>query len=79
MGSVGKLLRLAEKVGFPHYTVANMTFVDGFAPRIRDALPNASFIGFTGTPSNDPLLDQWTHSLLTSVYATAALTVKKQT
>ncbi len=25
-------------------------FVDGFARHIRDALPNASFIGFTGTP-----------------------------
>ena len=25
-------------------------FVDGFAAHIRDALPNASFIGFTGTP-----------------------------
>jgi len=25
-------------------------FVDGFAKRMRDALPNASFIGFTGTP-----------------------------
>ena len=25
-------------------------FVDGFARHIRDALPNASFVGFTGTP-----------------------------
>jgi len=25
-------------------------FIDGFAKNIRDALPNASFIGFTGTP-----------------------------
>ena len=25
-------------------------FIDGFARNIRDALPNASFIGFTGTP-----------------------------
>ena len=25
-------------------------FIDGFASHIRDALPNASFIGFTGTP-----------------------------
>ncbi|MCY3722118.1 MAG: type I restriction endonuclease subunit R [Candidatus Poribacteria bacterium] len=25
-------------------------FIDGFAHHIRDALPNASFIGFTGTP-----------------------------
>ena len=25
-------------------------FIDGFAKRMRDALPNASFIGFTGTP-----------------------------
>lgn len=30
-------------------------FIDGFAKHLRDALPNASFIGFTGTPieSND--------------------------
>src|SRR6185312_8865291 len=30
-------------------------FLDGFAKHMRDALPNASFIGFTGTPieSND--------------------------
>ena len=25
-------------------------FIDGFARRIREALPNASFVGFTGTP-----------------------------
>jgi type I restriction enzyme R subunit len=25
-------------------------FIDGFACHMRDALPNASFIGFTGTP-----------------------------
>ena len=25
-------------------------FIDGFAQHLRDALPNASFIGFTGTP-----------------------------
>ena len=25
-------------------------FIDGFASHMRDALPNASFIGFTGTP-----------------------------
>jgi type I restriction enzyme R subunit len=25
-------------------------FIDGFARKVRDALPNASFIGFTGTP-----------------------------
>ena len=25
-------------------------FIDGFAKKIRDALPNATFIGFTGTP-----------------------------
>ena len=25
-------------------------FVDGFARHMRDALPNASFVGFTGTP-----------------------------
>ncbi len=30
-------------------------FIDGYAKHLRDALPNASFIGFTGTPieSND--------------------------
>ncbi len=25
-------------------------FIDGFASHLRDALPNATFIGFTGTP-----------------------------
>ncbi len=25
-------------------------FIDGFAKKLRDALPNASYIGFTGTP-----------------------------
>ncbi len=25
-------------------------FIDGFARHLRDALPNASFVGFTGTP-----------------------------
>lgn len=25
-------------------------FIDGFARHLRDALPHASFIGFTGTP-----------------------------
>jgi type I restriction enzyme R subunit len=25
-------------------------FIDGYAKHMRDALPNASFIGFTGTP-----------------------------
>jgi type I restriction enzyme R subunit len=25
-------------------------FIDGFARHMRDALPNASFVGFTGTP-----------------------------
>lgn len=31
-------------------------FIDGFAKHIRDALPNASFIGFTGTPiDNDDI------------------------
>ena len=28
-------------------------FIDGFARHLRDALPNASFIGFTGTPRAD--------------------------
>jgi len=30
---------------FPEYD-----FIDGFARHMRDALPKASFIGFTGTP-----------------------------
>ena len=25
-------------------------FIDGYARRMREALPNASFVGFTGTP-----------------------------
>jgi type I restriction enzyme, R subunit len=28
-------------------------FVDGFARHLRDALPNATFVGFTGTPIDD--------------------------
>ena len=28
-------------------------FIDGFARHMRDALPNASFIGFTGTPDRE--------------------------
>lgn len=28
-------------------------FIDGFARHLRDALPNATFIGFTGTPIDD--------------------------
>ena len=31
-------------------TAANMTLLDGLARNLRDSLPNASFIGFTGTP-----------------------------
>ena len=36
---------------------SNYDFVDGFARHLRDALPNATFIGFTGTPieSDGPL------------------------
>src|SRR6266496_3899930 len=29
---------------------SNYDFVDGFARHLRDALPNATYIGFTGTP-----------------------------
>ena len=29
---------------------SNYDFIDGFARNVRDALPHASFIGFTGTP-----------------------------
>lgn len=29
---------------------SNYDFIDGFARNIRDALPNATYIGFTGTP-----------------------------
>ena len=36
-------------------------FVDGFARHMRDALPNASFIGFTGTPIE--LADKSTRSV----------------
>ena len=31
-------------------TAVSTTFIDGFARHMHDALPNASFIGFTGTP-----------------------------
>jgi type I site-specific restriction-modification system R (restriction) subunit len=29
-------------------------FIDGFARHMRDALPHASFVGFTGTPIEQP-------------------------
>jgi hypothetical protein len=29
---------------------SQFNFIDGFAKHMRDALPKASFIGFTGTP-----------------------------
>ena len=34
----------------PRGSSGQYDFVDGFARHMRDALPNASFIGFTGTP-----------------------------
>src|SRR5437016_2356421 len=36
---------IADEAHRTHYD-----FIDGFARHMRDALPNASFIGFTGTP-----------------------------
>ncbi len=36
---------MADEAHRSHYA-----FVEGFAHNLRDALPNASFIGFTGTP-----------------------------
>jgi len=36
---------IADEAHRSHYD-----FIDGFARHMRDALPNASFIGFTGTP-----------------------------
>ena len=32
---------------------SNYDMIDGFARNVRDALPNASFIGFTGTPIDE--------------------------
>ena len=32
---------------------SNYDFIDGFARNVRDGLPNASFIGFTGTPIDE--------------------------
>ena len=32
------------------HTVVSIPFIKGFARHMRDALPNASFVGFTGTP-----------------------------
>jgi type I restriction enzyme, R subunit len=32
---------------------SNYDLIDGFARNVRDALPNASFIGFTGTPIDE--------------------------
>ena len=41
-------------------------FIDGFARHMRDALPNASFIGFTGTPNSN------THGRRTGAWMTSA-------
>ena len=53
-------------------------FIDGFAKHMRDALPKASFIGFTGTPieSGDKntqavfgdLASQARHQLVSQLY-----------
>jgi type I restriction enzyme R subunit len=37
-------------------------FLDGFARRMREALPNASFVGFTGTPIERPRSRESTQS-----------------
>jgi len=34
-------------------------FIDGFAKRMRDPLPNASLIGFTGTPIETVAASSW--------------------
>lgn len=48
-------------------------FIDGFARHMRDALPNASFIAFTGTPIE--LADRNTRAVfgdyITSVFTTS--------
>jgi type I site-specific restriction-modification system R (restriction) subunit len=44
-------------------------FIDGFAKHMRDALPKASFIGFTGTPieSGEPTLKNIARELVSHV------------
>ena len=45
LSSRGNIVVIADEAHRSQYD-----FVDGFARHMRDALPNASFIGFTGTP-----------------------------
>ncbi|MPW31897.1 HsdR family type I site-specific deoxyribonuclease [Agarivorans sp. B2Z047] len=45
-GNKSKMVEVRDKSG----TVTGYKFVYGYAKYLRDALPNASFIGFTGTP-----------------------------
>jgi type I restriction enzyme R subunit len=47
-------------------------FIDGFARHMRDALPNASFIGFTGTPSRRPTPTRAPSSAITSASTTSS-------
>ena len=41
----GNIIVIADEAHRSRYD-----FIDGFARNLRDALPNALFIGFTGTP-----------------------------
>lgn len=45
-GDAAKLVAIRDKEG----NVTGQKFVFGYSKYLRDALPNASFIGFTGTP-----------------------------
>jgi Type I site-specific restriction-modification system, R (restriction) subunit and related helicases len=47
-------------------------FIDGFARHMRDALPNASFIGFTGTPIEKTDATPARSSAITSAFTTSS-------
>lgn len=49
--TLSERLNVVVMVDEAHRT--NYDLIDGFARNVRDALPNASFIGFTGTPIDE--------------------------
>ena len=42
-----------SQYGDEHWDAQSQTMKKGFSQKMREALPNASFIGFTGTPISD--------------------------
>ena len=50
-------------------TAVNMIF-DGFARNMREVLPNASFVGFTGTPIAKPMRIQERYLVIIFLFTT---------